>query len=129
MQEENYEQQEDYRFDTIYNSILKFIKTLVVYSFLIFFFAMASFWFMYEVEGKPLSTHTSELSIKLVKQLAEDGYLAGMEVMFTEKEYCINNTGAHKGGDNCITEKDRESLDRLIDRALFVGGPNGISKK
>ena len=125
MQEENYEQQEDYRFDTIYNSILKFIKTLVVYSFLVFFFAMASFWFMYEVEGKSLSTHTSELSIKLVKQLAEDGYLAGAKVLFTEDEYC------HQRGSrptSCISKDDQRKLDNLIERALFNGGPDGITK-
>ena len=125
MKEENYEQQEDYRFDTIYNSILKFIKTMVAYSVLVFFFATASFWFMYEVEGKSLSTHTSELSIKLVKQLAEDGYLAGAKVLFTEDEYC------HQSGSrptSCISEEDQRKLDNLIERALFNGGPDGITK-
>jgi len=116
------------KYEVVYGSVLKFVKVGVYSALSVLLIGTISFWFFYEVKGKPLSTHTSEIGVKLVEQLVEDGYFAGAKVMFTEKEYCTQHGAAHKNRDNCITEKDRESLDRLIDRALFFGGPDGIKK-
>lgn len=129
MQEDNNIMQEDddnNNFRVVYDSILKFIKVLVYGSLGALVVGAAFFWFFYEVEGEPLSAHTSEVGLKLAKQLANDGYLAGAKVIFTEKKYCIQHADM---GEDCITKEEQKSLDVLIDRALFNGGPNGSARK
>jgi|TARA_R110000851_G_scaffold309089_7_gene468423 hypothetical protein len=110
----------------IFDKVLKTIKTFCYSAAIISFVGLATAWFMYDVEGKPMSTHSSEVGIKLVKQLATDGYLSGAKVLFTEKKYCVQH-GEY--GDECITKEEQKALDTLIDRALFNGGPDGITKK
>ena len=118
--------QDERRYDTIYESILKFIKAAVYFSAFILVSGMVGFWFFYEVEGKPLSSHTSDISVKLAKQLVEDGYFATAKVLFTEEEYCFQKTSRPV---SCVSEEDQKKLDILIDRALFNGGPDGTSIK
>ena len=93
MQEDDNIMQEDdnNNFRVVYDSILKFIKVLVYGSLGALVVGAAFFWFFYEVEGEPLSAHTSEVGLKLAKQLTTDGYLAGAKVIFTEKKYCIQH--------------------------------------
>tara|TARA_R110000737_G_scaffold282814_1_gene289484 strand:+ start:1789 stop:2178 length:390 start_codon:yes stop_codon:yes gene_type:complete len=110
----------------VFDKVLKTIKTFYYSAIVVSVISLITAWFVYDVEGKPLSTHSSEIGIKLVKQLATDGYLSGAKVLFTEKKYCIQH-GEY--GDDCITEKEQKALDTLIDRALFNGGPDGTARK
>ena len=109
----------------VFNKILLTIKTMCYGFATAIALFLACSWFMYEVDGKPLSTYTSEVGSKLAKQLVDDGYFAGVKVLFTEDEYCHNNGKRHHG---CISKDDQKKLDNLIERALFNGGPDGITK-
>jgi len=108
--------------DYIFNCVLKFVKTMVLSAVMVSLIGVVSFWFMYDVKGKPLSTHTAEVGTLLVEELVRDGYLVGAKVLFTEDEYCHKAVGTKKPI-SCINDKDQKKLDNLIDSLIHFDVP------
>ena len=104
----------------IFDCVLKFVRTMVVSAALVSLIGVISFWFLYDVDGKPLSTHTSEVSGLLVEELVKDGYLVGAKVLFTEDEYCHQRG---KKPTSCISDSDQKQLDNLIDSLVHYDVP------
>ena len=120
MQENNKNEFLEDDLDYIFNCVLKFVKTMVLSAVMVSLIGVVSFWFMDDVKGKPLSTHTAEVGILLVEELVKDGYLVGAKVLFTEDEYC------HQTGNkptSCISDKDQKTLDNLIDSLVNFDVP------
>ena len=104
----------------IFDCILKFVKTLVCSIVIVSLIGIVSFWFLYDVKGKPLSTHTSEVGNLLIEELIKDGYLVGVKVLFTEDESCHQKG---KRPTSCITKEDQDKLDNLIDSMVHFDVP------
>lgn len=120
MQENNKNEFLEDDLDYIFNCVLKFVRTMVLSAVMVSLIGVVSFWFMYDVKGKPLSTHTAEVGALLVEELVKDGYLVGAKVLFTEDEYC-HQTG--KKPTSCINDHDQKKLDNLIDSLINYDVP------
>ena len=106
--------------NNIFDKVLHTVKAICYSATLVALIGLLASWFMYEVDGKPLSSHTSELGGKLIKELVDDGYLAGAKVLFTKEEYCHQRSG--RPGD-CLTNDDQKKLDNLIDSLIHWDVP------